>query len=298
MPSVAMNMPRTQAHLDTVERKRTALGAAPRGPSLTVDGVRLAYDEEPGPDPAVVCLHAIGHGASDFAGVRQSLRGRHRVLALDWPGHGCSADDHVATSAARYAELLAGVIDHLGLDRPILLGNSIGGAAAIRYAAAHPTRVRALVLENPGGLFALDAMARIAISSMARLFTAGARGARWYGPAFGAYYRLVLRQPAAAAQRRRIVAAGYEMAPVLRDAWRSFGEPDADLRPLASRITCPVLFAWATQDQFVQLRRSRAAIAQFPDARLEKVRAGHAAHLEAPDAFAETLIRFLESLRR
>lgn len=297
MSSIAMDAPRTQARPHTAERTRTVLGAAPHAPRLTIDGVDLAYDDEPRPDPTVVCLHAIGHGASDFAGVRQHLRGRHRVIALDWPGHGGSADDPTPTSAARYADVLAGVIDRVGLDRPILLGNSIGGAAAIRYAAAHPAGVRALVLENPGGLFALDALARTAIGAMVRLFAAGARGARWYGPAFRAYYRLVLRQPAAAAQRDRIVAAGYEMAPVLRDAWRSFAAPEADLRPLVARVTCPVLFAWATQDQFVQLGRSRAAIAQFPDARLETFRAGHAAHLEAPDAFAQALNRFLESLR-
>lgn len=294
MSSLAMESVRTRATM--TDTARGALGAAPEAPRLLVDGVQLAYDDQPGPAPAVVCLHAIGHGASDFAAVRQHLRGRHRVLAFDWPGQGASAEDRVPPSAARYTELLAACIDQLGLDRPILIGNSIGGATALRYVAMHPGRVRALVLENPGGLFALDTLARTAIGGMVRFFAAGARGARWYGPAFGAYYRMVLRQPAAAAQRRRIVAAGYEMAPLLRDAWRSFGEPDADLRSLAPRVACPVLFAWATQDQFVQLKRARPAIAQFPNARVVTFRAGHAAHLEAPEAFARALDDFLGSL--
>lgn len=289
----------TAVHTDTqpIGHARRLLGAAPDAARRQIDGVQLAYDDQPGPAPAVVCLHAIGHGASDFAGVRAHLRGRHRVLALDWPGHGASGDDSVAASAARYTALLAAFIDQLELDRPILLGNSIGGATALRYAAANPERVRGLVLENPGGLFALDATARTAIGAMVRFFAAGARGARWFGPAFGAYYRMVLRQPAAAAQRRRIVAAGYELAPLLRDAWRSFGEPDADQRALAPRVGCPVLFAWAKQDQIAQLRRARAAIAQFPNARLETFRAGHAAHLEAPEAFVQSLDGFLHELR-
>src|SRR6185436_13106650 len=133
------------------------------GRSLSIDGVTLAYDDAPGPDPAVVCLHAIGHGASDFAGVRAHLEDRHRVLAIDWPNHGASADDATAPSVARYSAVLSGFLDRLGLDRPVLLGNSIGGAAAIRYAATHPERVRALVLENPGGLLEVDATARFAI---------------------------------------------------------------------------------------------------------------------------------------
>src|SRR5207244_7716903 len=81
--------------------------------------------------------------------------------------------------------------------------------------------------------------------------------------------------------------------PLLRDAWRGFAQPDADLRALAPKVSCPVLFAWATGDRFVQLGRSLPAMRRFPDARLEKFRAGHAAHLETPAAFEAALERFL-----
>ncbi len=274
---------------------RTALGASGHD-TVRVDGIRLAFDESPGPEPAVVCLHAIGHGAGDFAGVRAHLRGRHRVLALDWPGQGRSEADRVPPSAERYAELLDGFLDATGVARPVVVGNSIGGAAAIRVAATHPDRIRALVLENPGGLDAPDALARTAIGLMVRFFDAGVRRAAWFPAAFGVYYRLVLPLPAAAGQRARVVAAGPEMAALLRDAWRSFGEPAADLRALAGRVACPVLFAWATRDRFVQLRRSRAGIARFPNATLETFPAGHAAHLETPDAFQASLDRFMARL--
>ncbi len=80
---------------------------------------------------------------------------------------------------------------------------------------------------------------------------------------------------------------------MLAQAWMSFAAPEADLRPLAARVVCPVLFAWATRDHTVTLGRSRAAIRMFPDARLERFRAGHAAHLETPESFAEAAERFL-----
>ena len=112
-----------------------------------------------------------------------------------------------------------------------------------------------------------------------------------------AYYRLVLQRAPAAAQRRRIVAAGREIAPLLRDAWISFGTPEANLTALLPAIRCPVLVAWAARDQLVQLRRCRPALARFPDVRLETFPAGHAAHLETPDAFEPALERFLEPLR-
>lgn len=277
---------------------RSAVAVSAPFHEIDVDGVTLAYaDEGTGPAPALVCLHAIGHGGSDFDRVRARWRGRRRVIAVDWPGQGRSGVDRVPPSAARYADLLAGLLDALGVERAVLLGNSIGGAAAVRYAARAPERVAGLVLENPGGLDRTDdAPARLAIGAMVRLFAAGARGAWWYPAAFALYYRTVLPRRAAAAQRARIVAAARELAPLLRDAWRSFGAADADTRALAPRIGCPVLFAWAARDRFVQLRRARPTIARFPDARTVTLPAGHAPHLETPDAFEAELERFLDAL--
>jgi 4,5:9,10-diseco-3-hydroxy-5,9,17-trioxoandrosta-1(10),2-diene-4-oate hydrolase len=176
----------------------------------------------------------------------------------------------------------------------VLIGNSIGGAAAIRRAAAHPGAVAALVLENPGGLAAVDdALARAVLAGMARFFAAGVPRAWWFPLAFGAYYRLVLRRRAAAPQRRRIVASAWEIAPVLHEAWRGFARADADLRALVPRLDCPVLFAWATGGRLVQLRRSLPAIRTVPHGRLERFRRGHAPHGELPDAFEASVERFL-----
>ena len=274
---------------------RAAVGAlVPR--YVEVDGVTLAYDDE-GTGPAVVCLHAIGHGARDFERLGAALRGTHRVLALDWPGHGRSGVDRRPADAARYAQLLDGFLVATGTKQPVLVGNSIGGAAAIRHAYAHPEDVRGLVLENPGGLAPTeDRLAQAVLTAMARFFAAGRRGARWFGPAFATYYRTVLQRGAAGAQRARIVRAAYEVAPILEQAWRSFACAEADLRAMAEGVRCPVLFAWAARDQVVALSRSLPAIRRFPRARLERFSAGHAPHLETPAEFEASTIRFLASL--
>src|SRR5512147_442687 len=98
--------------------QRSVVGTRAPWREVTVDGVRLAYDDE-GSGPALVCLHAIAHGAGDFAGLRERCRTRlragWRVLALDWPGHGNSGDDHVPVSTRRYAELLGGFLDAVGV---------------------------------------------------------------------------------------------------------------------------------------------------------------------------------------
>ncbi len=284
--------------------RRHAVGASDARRFVTVDGVRLAYDDvgrgsvdEVDRRLTVVCLHAIGHGAGDFAGLAGRLADRHRVLALDWPGQGWSDPDRSPPSAQRYAELLAGFLAAVDAGPVVLIGNSIGGAAAIAYAARHPELVRGLVLANPGGLDAFDVVTRVACGLMARFFRAGARGARWFPAAFGAYYRSsVLMRAPAAPQRARIVASAAEIAPLLAAAWAGFARPESDLRPLAPRIGCPVLFTWATRDRFVQLRRSLPAIRTFPQARVVKLPAGHAPQLETPEQFEAEVAAFLATL--
>src|SRR5262249_18664101 len=140
--------------------------------------------------------------------------------------------------------------------------------------------------------------ARPATGAWVAFSAAGGRGASCFPPASGAYSGLVLQRAPAGEQRRRIVASAREIAPLLRDAWTGFGRPDADLRHLARAIRCPVLIAWAARDQVIQLRRCRPALRDFPDARLETFPAGHAPHLETPDAFEAALERFLELLGR
>jgi 4,5:9,10-diseco-3-hydroxy-5,9,17-trioxoandrosta-1(10),2-diene-4-oate hydrolase len=154
------------------------------------------------------------------------------------------------------------------------------------------------VLADSAGLDRVDATVRLATAAMARFFAAGARGARWYPRAFALYYRMLLTEPPALEQRARIVAAGVEMAPCLAAAWRSFGEPAADLRDLASGLGCPVLVAWAKRDRILQLRRSLPAIRQIPNARLATFAGGHAPFLECPDEFAAEIEPFLAAAGR
>lgn len=274
------------------KRARFAVGAAPLAATRSVGPLTLAYDDE-GDGPPVVCLHAIGHGARDYEEFRARMRKHHRVIALDWPWHGRSSNDVERPTIGRFADVLESFLDSMGIERAVLVGNSIGGGAAIRFASRFPGRVRALVLANPAGLDPPDLVARAAIASVVRMYRAGEARARWFSPAFAAYYRVVLPRAAAHPQRARILEAGLEMAPMLADAWEGFASPEQDLRALGPTITRPTLFAWAMKDAFVQLARNRPAISNFMDYRLETFAAGHSPHLETPDEFCDSFQRFM-----
>ncbi len=248
-------------------------------------GVRLAYRRQ-GVGPSVVCLHATGHGARDFDRFAAHMAEGFDVIALDWPGQGESGADAEPASAGRYAALLEAAADALGLQRFILIGNSIGGAAAIRYAAAHPERVRGAVLCDPGGLQPVNWIARAVCGFYATKFEQGAAGDPRFGAWFRRYYeRSVLRGAESAWRREEIIAGGYGAAPVLAEAWRSFAQSDADIRALTPKLAMPVLYAWARHDALVAWGRSAQAAKRAPHYELALFDAAHAAFLEQPDAF-------------
>lgn len=261
-----------------------------------IDGVRIAVSRR-GEGIPVVCLHAVAHGARDFEPLAERLAGGCQLLAIDWPGHGRSASSLSPASSAYYADVLIKLLPQLTNEPAVLLGCSIGGAAALQTAARRPDLVRALVLCNSGGLLAVDPFVRTATRLLSRFFAAGARRAAWFPRAFALYYRMVLQAPPAHAQRQRIVDAAYETAEILTQAWSSFGEPSADLRPLIPSIRQPTLFAWAKSDQILPWWRHRKIAATFPNHQISLFRGGHAAFLEDPDAFATRFTEFLRSLQ-
>lgn len=83
-----------------------------------------------------------------------TLAETHRVYAYDYPGHGWTTLAREDLELADYVAHLAGLMDALGLERGSLIGESLGGWVAVKFAVAHPDRVDRLVLDTPGGTMA------------------------------------------------------------------------------------------------------------------------------------------------
>jgi pimeloyl-ACP methyl ester carboxylesterase len=260
---------------------------------IVVDGVRLAVDRV-GRGPAVVCVNAICHDAADFDPLAARLGEAFEFVRIEWPGHGRSGADHEPASAMRYARLLELALDALRIEPPILIGNSIGGAAAILVASRRP--VAGLVICDSGGLVEVNATAGRFCGLLAAFFRAGERRRAWFRPVFGLYYRLVLPSPSARTQREAIVRRAYETAGVGRQAWESFSRPDADIRAVAAGLTAPVWVAWARNDKVVPFARCRAALEAIPNVEISLFDGGHSAFLEQPDSFAEGFRAFAARL--
>ena len=123
--------------------------------TVTVDG-KAIFVAEAGSGPAVVMLHGGGPGASGVSNYSRNittLAEHYRVIVPDMPGYGRS-DKHVDHSDpfGYLADMIRGLLDELGVDTAHLIGNSLGGAVALRLALDAPHRVGRLVLMGPGGI--------------------------------------------------------------------------------------------------------------------------------------------------
>lgn len=269
---------------------RSELGVPESATTVVCRDVALAVSRH-GKGVPIVCLHAIAHGGRDFEVFERLAADLGEIVRIDWPGHGRSENDTQPPDPWRYAELLEDLLPELGITNPVLIGNSIGGAAAIVYASRNP--VSALVLCDPGGLVPVWLPVRLLTSLMSRFFAAGLSAGKWFDKAFSVYYRrLVLPHPNARAQRERIISTSRLHAGLLSEAWAGFGQPEADLRELAAGIPAPIWCAWSQQDRVIPLWMCKPAIKRMKNASLTLFQGGHAAFLEEPEAFAQGLRSF------
>ena len=123
--------------------------------TVTVSGKPIFYTEA-GCGPVVVLLHGGGPGASGLSNYSRNidaLAASFRVIVPDMPGYGRSSKGIDQSDPFGYlADMIRGLLDALGIDTAHLIGNSYGGAAALRLALDTPPRVDKLVLMGPGGI--------------------------------------------------------------------------------------------------------------------------------------------------
>jgi pimeloyl-ACP methyl ester carboxylesterase len=118
----------------------------------TLDGPagRLAAWEWPGSPPAALLLHGIGNYGRVWDFVAAEIAGRLRLIAPDARGHGDSVTPPSGFTPEDFVADAIAVMDATGLDRPLVVGHSMGGAHAMVLAATHPDRVRGLALVDVG----------------------------------------------------------------------------------------------------------------------------------------------------
>lgn len=262
-------------------------------PNLHTSAGRVAYSDT-GSGPLLVLLHATLHDRHDFDPVVPALAATHRVIAVDWPGHGES--DAEAGGRPVTAGLLADVLEELVLARDLrglrLIGNSVGGFAAARLAIRHPERVAGLVLVDNGGFAGHDPFAR----TLFRVIGTPAVAARLMPRFVRSYMRPRTASDRAIVSRAVTRARSAQGAAIAASMWRSFASPDHDLHRQAHRLLAPTMIVWGRRDTAAPLRVGRATHRRLPHAAMEVLDTGHVVFSSEPEAFLRIVEPFLAGL--
>ncbi len=114
------------------------------GQYAEVNGINLYYATHGAGRPLILLHGGLGSGEM-FGPVMPALAERHQVIAVDLQGHGRTADIDRPIDIGLMADDIAALIDHLALDRPDLVGYSLGGGVALQTAVKYPDKVGRLV---------------------------------------------------------------------------------------------------------------------------------------------------------
>ncbi|WP_040362422.1 alpha/beta fold hydrolase [Congregibacter litoralis] len=263
-----------------------------------VDGVRLHLRVSGPPDaPALFLLHGFGASLHTWDAWARALEDRYRVIRMDLPGAGLSHPDPSGDySDERTLALMAAIMEDLAVARVVLIGNSIGGRLAWRFAAAYPGRVSGLVLISPDGFASegfeygkapeVSAMTELMRYTLPRfLLEMSLR------PAYG--NPEILTDAVVSRYHDLMLAPGSRDALIKRMAQTVLVDP----RPLLSRIPVPVLLLWGEEDGAIPIENAADYQANLPDSRLVTLPGlGHVPQEEDPVRSLAPVSAFLESL--
>jgi len=262
--------------------------------------MNLAYDRA-GTGPALVLLHGLGHRRQGWAAVLDKLTPHRDVITVDLPGHGQSPPLRAAgkNPVEAISEQVAELLSELGLARPHVAGNSLGGTVALGLASRG--RAASVTALSPAGFPGHDyefQYARV-------LFTAirlGAKGIAPLVPALSAtaagravlYGVMVTRPGLVTPEQARGDVAGFAAAGAAMRA--VFAGPSRFTEPVPDDV--PVTIAWGISDRVLPRSNARIARQLLPKARLVPLPGcGHVPMTDDPGLVARVLLAGSDTAR-
>ncbi len=267
--------------------------ATSRERTILAGEVPIAVTEFPNPGrPAVVMLHGIGSRGQSWWPVIDPLAARFHLFQIDLRGHGASGKPPSGYLVDDYAADLNTALDALELEEPRIMGHSLGALVTLYWASDHPSRAAALVLEDPALrtppaiLDAFDGWQQLAALTPLQ-------AAAWYRQEYPDWSdEDCLRR----AETITATAPGV-FAELRAEAAAALANGTTDRTHILAGVRSPALLVYGNLDlggmvlledaqRFTEIM-SRARAIAIPQV-------GHNVHRDAPDAFLEAVIPFLD----
>ncbi len=115
------------------------------------DGVKIQMAVWEGKGKQILCVHGLTANCRSWDLLASSLAPQHKVIAMDLRGRGFSDSPPSGYSVENHCRDIVALMDDQGLERPVLMGHSLGAFISLVFAAKHPHRVERLILVDGGG---------------------------------------------------------------------------------------------------------------------------------------------------
>ena len=125
------------------------------------DGVRIQLAVWEGKGKQILCIHGLTANCRSWDLLASSLAPQHKVLAMDLRGRGFSDSPPSGYSVENHCRDIVALIDDQNLERPVLMGHSLGAFISLVFAAKYPRRVDRLILVDGGGKLSDAQMAKV-----------------------------------------------------------------------------------------------------------------------------------------
>ena len=240
-----------------------------------------------GSGPAVVLVHGFGLNRAMWQWQHPALTAHFSVLTYDLLGHGESAPPAGTPDLAMFSRQLLGLMDRCGIERPAVVGFSLGGMIAGRFALDYPDRLSALaILHSPHDRSPAERSAVCERVRRGPVATVDAALERWFTPEFHA------KAPETISLIRKWITRNDPA--VYSRIYRVLAEGDAEIAQGLERIDCPTLVMTSEDDPGNTPAMSRAMAGLIPGACLVILPGlRHLALAESPAAVNEPLCAFL-----
>jgi pimeloyl-ACP methyl ester carboxylesterase len=305
----------------TPERQTVSVqqyGAAGRSPWLDIDWRRhqrwesiggrwmnvIDLGPEDGVEPAgtIVWIHGLSGSWQNWLENVPFFARTHRCIAMDLPGFGASEMPAEEISISGYARAVDELLGRLGVERAVVVGNSMGGFVGAELAIRFGTLVDKLVLVSAAGLSIEHQRHDTVLKTLRLVDDVLKMGTGWLASKSDA----LARRPRSRRAMFNIVAAhpGRLPGPLVAEQLRGSGKPgfvdaldaltDYPIRDRLSKIRAPTLVVWGEDDHLVPVRDAWEFGDRIPDARVVVYEdTGHVAMLERPDAFNALVAEFM-----
>jgi abhydrolase domain-containing protein 6 len=244
----------------------------------------------------IVMLHGFGGEKDNWNRFSKKLTNDYRLIIPDLPGHGDSVHDmSLNYGIEEQAKRLKQFLDALGVKKAHLVGNSMGGAIALRYAFLYPQSVLSLTLIDSAGAVKTPSEFDAMVKATGKNPFVGIQNARDYT---NMMKYLFVKPPYLPGFVIDVLVAEKAKRQALEQKMFRDIMADMDQTGTLSSIRSPTLIVWGAQDKVIHLDNAEFLHQKIAGSRKEVLEGvGHCPMIEKPDVAAELYRTFLQGIR-